>query len=396
MTIVENLSHVLDILRHPDRVYPFDAPSKPNRWPTRPDEAGLQAIRAEIATLLPAVSPTSYADPVHGPTAEEIMEATYKAGLKDFAVNPTRLADIDREGAAAIQRRCTNTVLAESMVNKQGHSSRKIVIYIKSKGALRSTKAGKSSLKLFTERAEEGLDNPTEITSQGGVVELKQTAYIEKLAATWFPDGVPSTMQSNKVPADVLLPQLVADALVLADERETSAIRAYQSLVGALLYASTNTRPDITYAVGMLCRAMVKPTPELHDAALRVLGYLVRTKHLGLRYQADKLAAVGFSDSDWGVKHSTSGFVFMYNSAAINWGSKKQVSVALSSCEAEIMAASLAASEAVHLRGFLQELGLAGEEPLEVGVDNTGARDIAYNPEHHQKVKHIQRRHFFI
>ena len=33
---------------------------------------------------------------------------------------------------------------------------------------------------------------------------------------------------------------------------------------------------------------------------------------------------------------------------------------------------------------------------MSVGVDNTAARDIAYNPEHHQKVKHIARRHFFI
>ena len=141
---------------------------------------------------------------------------------------------------------------------------------------------------------------------------------------------------------------------------------------------------------------MAKPTPELHHAALRVLAYLYRTRELGLRYKADNLPARGMSDSDWGVKHSTSGFVFMYNSAAINWGSKKQTSVALSSCEAEIMAASVAASEAIHLKGFLTELGLQGDQPISVGVDNTAARDIAYNPEHHQKVKHIARRHFFV
>ena len=36
------------------------------------------------------------------------------------------------------------------------------------------------------------------------------------------------------------------------------------------------------------------------------------------------------------------------------------------------------------------------DAPVEVGVDNTGARDLAYNPEHHAKVKHIERRHFFV
>ena len=119
----------------------------------------------------------------------------------------------------------------------------------------------------------------------------------------------------------------------------------------------------------MLCRAMVKPTPELQSAALRVLGYLYRTKHLGLRYRADSQPARGYSDSDWAVKHSTSGFVFMYNSAAVNWGSKKQASVALSSCEAEIMAASLAASVAPSLAASCpctnsgdQELKVSGQE----------------------------------
>ena len=91
----------------------------------------------------------------------------------------------------------------------------------------------------------------------------------------------------------------------------------------------------------MLCRAMGKPTPELYQAALRVLAYLYRTRHLGLRYEGrpgSKLA--GFSDSDWGVKHSTSGHTFDLGSATISWASKKQPTVALSSCEAEIMAAS--------------------------------------------------------
>ena len=141
---------------------------------------------------------------------------------------------------------------------------------------------------------------------------------------------------------------------------------------------------------------MAKPTPELHAAALRVLGYLYRTRELGLRYQADTLPMHGMSDSDWAVKHSTSGFVFMYNSAAIAWGSKKQASVALSSCEAELMAASLAATEAVHLKSFLDELGVSDGKPVALSVDNTAARDTAYNPEHHQKVKHIERRHFYV
>ena len=235
-----------------------------------------------------------------------------------------------------------------------------------------------------------------EITPSDGCVELTQTAYITRMCATWFPDGVPETIQSSRPPADKDLPQLVADALVNVDKRSPEAVKAYQGLVGALLYASVNTRPDVAYSVGMLCRAMAKPTPELQAAALRVLGYLYRTRELGLRYEANRLPLAGMTDSDWAVKHSTSGFVFVYNSAAISWGSKKQTSVALSSCEAELMAASLAATEAVHLKRFLTELGLDDGTPTALSCDNTAARDNAYNPEHHQKVKHIERRHFYV
>ena len=60
------------------------------------------------------------------------------------------------------------------------------------------------------------------------------------------------------------------------------------------------------------------------------------------------------------------------------------------------MAASVAAQEAVFLGGFLDELGMRDDAPVELGMDNTGARDIAYNPEHHSKAKHIERRHFFV
>ena len=60
------------------------------------------------------------------------------------------------------------------------------------------------------------------------------------------------------------------------------------------------------------------------------------------------------------------------------------------------MAASEGAKEAMYLRRYLDELGDGVSKPTSQATDNTGARDLAYNPEHHQKVKHIQRRHFYI
>ena len=60
------------------------------------------------------------------------------------------------------------------------------------------------------------------------------------------------------------------------------------------------------------------------------------------------------------------------------------------------MAASEAAKEAVYLKRFAEELEIANGGPIELLEDNKGARDLAYNPEHHSRTKHIDRRHFYI
>ena len=86
----------------------------------------------------------------------------------------------------------------------------------------------------------------------------------------------------------------------------------------------------------------------------------------------------------------------MYHRAAISWGSKSQPTIALSSTEAEIMAASTAAKDTIQARNLIAELGYPPSGPTSQATDNKGARDLAYNPEHHDRVKHIHRRHFWI
>ena len=142
---------------------------------------------------------------------------------------------------------------------------------------------------------------------------------------------------------------------------------------------------------------MACPTPDLLEAGLHVLAYLHHHKHIGLRYSPVETDLEGYSDSDWSVRRSTSGAVFMYGNAAISWGSTKQPCIVLSSCEAEIMAASEASKDALYLQEFLRELGLASPESIaKLAVDNTAAIDLAYNPQHHKRTKHIERRHFFV
>ena len=246
-----------------------------------------------------------------------------------------------------------------------------------------------------------------EIHAEGKCVILRQRAYIEKLLATFAPNGVPlstfgggrtlASQPPGQVPADVALNKLVDDAMLQdVNSIDPKLLKDYQSLIGSLLYCAVNTRPDVAFAVGYLCRAMGRPTPDLYAAALRVLFYLHHHRHVGLRYEADSREMSGMSDSDWAVKHSTTGYIFNYSTAAISWASKKQATVALSSCEAEVVALSEGAKEGVYLRRFLEDLGFPSPLPTPIATDNTGAKALAYNPEHHERVKHVERRHFYV
>ena len=225
---------------------------------------------------------------------------------------------------------------------------------------------------------------------------LHQRPYIESMVNKYIPDGVPLAFQRNWTPCTNDLPELVRRATDTTVTPEIGLLKEYQSLVGALLYCATNTRPDIAYAVGMLCRAMSKPTPPLLKAALRVLYYLARHADVGLHYEADPSDITAYSDSDLGVQKSTTGWDIRWHKATISFGSKRQASVATSSCHAEIIAASEAAKEAKFYREFLTELGFNQSSPTEMFVDNTATVDLAYNPEFHNRTKHIDRRHFYV
>ena len=85
-----------------------------------------------------------------------------------------------------------------------------------------------------------------------------------------------------------------------------------------------------------------------------------------------------------------------WQKATISYGSKKQSSIATSSCHAEIIAASETAKEAKFYREFIAEMGFPQDEPTTMYVDNTATVNLAYNPEYHNRTKHIDRRHFYV
>ena len=104
---------------------------------------------------------------------------------------------------------------------------------------------------------------------------------------------------------------------------------AYQLMVGSLLYATIATRPDISYAVGVVSKFNSNPT-EAHLTAVKcIVRYLKGTVDMGLRYhKSENGTLLGYSDADWAGdmydRHSTTGNLFLMAGGAISWLSKKQ------------------------------------------------------------------------
>ena len=141
-----------------------------------------------------------------------------------------------------------------------------------------------------------------------------------------------------------------------ADSIELSDSRLYREIVGSLIYFMTGTRPDLCYIDSMLSQYKAKPTNVHLQLAKHVLRYLKGTIFYELKFQrSDVLELSVFCDYDWGAsedRRSIAGYGFQLckNGPLISWKSRKQQTVALSTCEAEYMAQSAATQEAKFLR----------------------------------------------
>jgi hypothetical protein len=120
-----------------------------------------------------------------------------------------------------------------------------------------------------------------------------------------------------------------------------------------------------------------------------------------LTYRGSLQDLIGYTDSDWAGDHatrkSTSGYVYNLGSGAISWSSKRQATVALSTCEAEYIGQTQAAKEAVWLKGLLNEIRPEGGlQTVIIYGDNQGAIALAKNPLHHGRAKHIDIQHHWV
>ncbi|CAF4958368.1 unnamed protein product [Pieris macdunnoughi] len=154
----------------------------------------------------------------------------------------------------------------------------------------------------------------------------------------------------------------------------------YQKLIGSLMYIAVLTRPDIVFSVNFLSQFNNCYTKEHWAYAKRFLA-------------SGNNQLEAFVDVDWASnvidRRSYTGYFFRLLNCAISWETKKQVTVALSSTEAEYMGISECCQEAVYLRNLLFELnGVTYPIPIYFN-DNQLAHKLSANPVHHKRSKHI-------
>jgi len=173
----------------------------------------------------------------------------------------------------------------------------------------------------------------------------------------------------------------------------------YRSMIGSLLYL-TASRPDIMFSVCMCARFQANPKKSHISAVKRILRYLKHTPSIGLWYpKGASFTLLGYSDSDFAgcrVNHkSTSGGCHSLGCSLVSWSSKKQNSVALSTAEAEYIAAGACCAQILYMKQSLLDYGVVLDR-IPLLCDNESAVKIANNPVQHSRTKHIDIRHHFL
>ena len=135
---------------------------------------------------------------------------------------------------------------------------------------------------------------------------------------------------------------------------EKSDLKLYQRIIRCCIYAITQTRPNITFAIQFLSRLLQQLLPYHLNAAKNLLQYLKGTKNLAISYRVpltglisnivkdilyDPLFPLRFSDSDFAsskiTSKSTYSYLFTVTRGLISWKSKKSNTITLSTMEME-------------------------------------------------------------
>ena len=262
-----------------------------------------------------------------------------------------------------------------------------------------------------------------------GTLHLSQPLAIEKMAEKFDLMGREGSNPYIPMKPDLKLVKAEGDKII------PESVFPYQSMVGGLLYLSLTARPDVAQSVSVLSRFMSCPGKEHCEAAEQIVKYLYGTKDYGITYTRNGKSAphlekeddmpliqtyvhsrknktaiddptgdsqiMGtYADADLagdvGTRKSTSGYCIVMNGGVVHWSSKLQATVALSTAEAETIAATEAVKQLMHMRLFHEELGMKSDVPSTVFEDNVACISLAHGSQQSKRAKHYQLKVHFL
>ena len=168
------------------------------------------------------------------------------------------------------------------------------------------------------------------------------------------------------------------DELILS-EAEASTLR---SVVCRLLGLSSE-RPDIQSTVRALCKNLKVPLKGDERRVKKLLRYLQGTRRMGTRYRRSEALDINvYTDSDWACdkedRKSVSGCIIMVGDNRFHSHSRGQATISLSSCEAEVVAATEAAKEGLFIQRILEFLDF-GRLKVMVWIDASSAQSFFHH-----------------
>ena len=207
---------------------------------------------------------------------------------------------------------------------------------------------------------------------------------------------------------------------------QTQAGFSYRAAIGELIYALITARPDISYSTTKLAQYSANPQPVHYTAVKHVFAYLNMTKTHGLIFKRHTPRhdlpdidpeqpmsnmdhrtlttpitippLMAYTDSDWGSdrthRRSVTGTLILHSGATVLYKTRYQPAIALSSTEAEFVAASDTGKSILYLRSLLSELGFPLTFPTPLLVDNRGALYMVESQAPTKRTRHVDIRYF--
>jgi hypothetical protein len=228
------------------------------------------------------------------------------------------------------------------------------------------------------------------VKNNNGTIELKQEGLIDRILAVMG-------LEQSRVAATP-----AAEKTLGKDEQGEKCEErwSYASVVGMMMYLASNSRPDIAFAVHQCARFTHCPKRSHEVALKRIARYLRGTREQGMLIEPDDNLQLNlYADADFaGLWNSESvddpicvksrtGYLLTLGNTPIQWSSKLQTEIALSTAEAEYIALSTGMRELLPLRALICEvaegLGVEREKVSTVSAvweDNQTCLKMAKSP----------------